>query len=162
MRDRELIRRARRYTRKIQPLMRLADWEIEISDEPAESHDHHDAYAVIFLQNDKKEAIIYLGDAFFECPRWRKSQSLVHELTHCHLTEMTDAVKQMATHLSPDVEKALREWYRVAEEYGVDQLAKVLFPRLPKFPKAVRPNGPQEAEGSTSEGLSPGPAEVRR
>lgn len=160
-RDPDVLRRARRYVRKIQPKMRLADWEIEVSDEPAESHDHVDSYAVIFLMNDKREAVIYLGRAFYECPNWRRAQALIHELTHCHLTGMADATKQMVRHCSPDVETSLREWYRVEEEYAVDQMSKILWSSFPKFPKAVS-RGKQEAERQPAAGLPPGSAEVRQ
>ena len=120
-----------KYVAKLQKIMRLADWTIEVDwSEPCEDI----SYATNDPMEDQKYAVIRVSDKFLDLSPHMQTQTLVHELTHCHLNPMTDLAEYTVKSVTS---KATFNVFEIALsqscEFATDALADVLAPLVPQF-----------------------------
>jgi hypothetical protein len=112
--------------------MLLADWEIKLRRDPEPV-----GGASVVLIPGRRSARIRLNGRFGSYTRAVQRHSIVHELVHCHLSPLGYHMgRQLHDH--PDEEQMRVRWklgHSSHEEYAVDQLARIIAPRMPLPPK---------------------------
>jgi len=119
------------YIASLQNILRLNDWTIIVDwSEPCEdiSLATNDPY------EEQKYALIKVSEKLIEEPSWLQTQTLVHEMIHCHLQTMSDLAEYTVKSLSS---KATNEIFLIAYnqvlELATDALADAFYPLVPQF-----------------------------
>ncbi len=123
------------YIHHLAALLRLADWRIRLATEPAADGQNAQAYQPF----DARRTYIRVRDGWLDMEPEEQRDTIVHELLHLHLAEMSGMINDDTGEL---LDKAayhiLHEQYRLAEERAVDTLAGAIAPLLPLWdPKVV-------------------------
>lgn len=121
------------YTRRIADKMGLRDWEfnIVVTGDPG-GPDGHKWGACCSPFTGRKLAVIALHPERRDDDLGEFRDTIVHELTHCHLFAMWESCIDDLDGLLDD--GAYEVWaagVRRSMEYGVDAIAKALAPHMP-------------------------------
>jgi hypothetical protein len=116
----EQMERLGAYLSDLAARLRLSDWTIHLSEEPAES----DCWAQIEPVRGRKRATVRVCWEFFDQSPEIQRHTLCHELIHCHHAVVDDMTE-------PLLDEAGRVTYRMAREYAVDAMADVIAPHMP-------------------------------
>jgi hypothetical protein len=102
--------------------MGLVGWKFTIK--PAEAAS--DSWAEVEVVYGRKQATIFLSDAWDSLPVEEQKQVLVHELAHVHLAAYTQLVNDLfeSQHLTKEVIAAANAALAHCEEWLVDNLAE--------------------------------------
>jgi hypothetical protein len=117
------------YFERLAARMRLAHWDLEISDEPPRNED---AYATVRCCYGRTLATIWLGDGFLRASPEEQRYVCVHELVHCYFAHADELA-------GGEMAGRVEEAWNLAMEYGVDAVAKALAPFMPMPPGATPP-----------------------
>lgn len=127
-------RKLERYVEKVKPLLGIQDWEVFIAqDAPTKKG----VVANCSRMKHRKVGILRFGPQFWRMPQHERKETVIHELLHCVLAQVSDVVDFQAAELLEDpVADALWASHEMASEYAIDSLsvglAKV-FPDLPNL-----------------------------
>jgi hypothetical protein len=128
------------YVADLVPRMRLADWTVEVSWEPAAGGTDPSILANITPCPSSRHVTIRLGPEFLNLSAAGQTQVLIHELVHCHLFGITDFVDGAFDLLEPGQKQMADVALTQHVELTVDLLADTLEPFMPVFDvEAVRP-----------------------
>lgn len=131
------------YVRDLANRMGLRDWTIHLMHEPT---DDADAWADVTPLEGRKHANIRLCRDWAGMSPADKRHALVHELIHCHLAPVQDAIRLDLVRPPGQTAYDLAfGGYRRTVEYAVDGLADAVGPLMPSYPD-----------------VSPKPAKARR
>lgn len=108
------------YLRALADALRLRDWTIRLSDEPAGPGDSAD----VACPYGRKLATVRLGESFLDDAPEEQRHTLTHELIHCHLMPAWEVACE-------GLEPAAVAVFRRLAEYGVDGLADAVAPLMP-------------------------------
>lgn len=119
------------YITELQKLLRLSDWTITMSwDLNADEY----AYATNDPLPDSKHATISISARFFTLSPKLQTQTLVHELIHCHLQSLTDLAENTVESLTTEPAAGI---FAIANsqcvEIATDALADAIAPLVPQF-----------------------------
>lgn len=116
-----------------QPIMGLQGWKITAAAEPpGVDAEDDDAYAGTYVFDNADTARIHLGDAFWEETVDEQRTTLAHEMVHIIVNRRADFARDRMTRETD------RATHRQLEEIAVENLARVIAPRLP-LPKIPKP-----------------------
>jgi hypothetical protein len=119
------------YIRELLVIMRLQDWTITLDWSISKDQD---AYATILSSPDQKRATLNLTLKFLELDSKERSQTLVHELMHCHLFSLHYlAEKSMEQASSKKVSEMFLVGFDCEIEKATDAIADIIAPFVPKF-----------------------------
>jgi hypothetical protein len=122
------------YVDEIKPIMRVSDWRIQVSDEPAEPGNDAQMW---FKQNQPSVTLRLCAD-FDARPRDEQRVIVAHELLHCHTHHPWETVNRITDLLGRKAESIADESFCAQMEFMVDQLAFVIAPFLPLPPKVKK------------------------
>ena len=117
------------YLKELSLLMKLTDWDIRI--DWARKADN-DNLAEIIATYGQKRAVLRLGRKFLRDTAGDQRHTLVHELVHCHISNIMDLV--WTTHdqvLTNKQAKMLEPSFELSMETTVDGIADALAPMMP-------------------------------
>jgi hypothetical protein len=110
-----------RYTRSLADRVGLRDWTFIIQTAP-DSDDTN--IASVTPTEGQFKAVICLSKDFADRPVEDITNTLVHELIHCHHRDMSDMIRlALPSYLGGPAFSMFHEAYRQAEERSVDALA---------------------------------------
>lgn len=116
------------YIQKMAKILRLQDWNIHLSDEPAPETDN----GRITNLDGRKYAIIYLPSGFPDFKPEVQRHTIAHELIHLHLIAACDQVRcDLVSQLAQPAYTVFFDSFIRNIEYGVDGLADAFAPFLP-------------------------------
>ena len=119
------------YIRDLLVILRLQDWTITLDWSISKDHD---VYATIISNPDQKRATLNLTIKFLELDNKERSQTLVHELMHCHLFALHYLTeKSIEQACSKKVSEMFLVGFDCEIEKATDAIADVLAPFVPKF-----------------------------
>lgn len=131
---RAAIERTQRYVEQLQPLMRLAHWQIIVHDDPP---DNEECVADISCSPTRTMAALRISDHYIAQSSEKQRRSMVHELTHCHFHQLSEAEGAYLYAVGHPVWEHLHRRYEHMEELAVDEVARTIAPFLPPPPVAV-------------------------
>ena len=119
------------YIVSLQKILRLQDWNITV--DWTEACDEL-ALATNDPLEDQKYAVIRVSDKFLPLTSAEQTQTLVHELIHCHLCTVTDLAEYTVKSLTT---KAANDIFLIAfsqvSEIATDALADAVAPHIQPF-----------------------------
>jgi hypothetical protein len=127
------------YVSAVQQAMLLSDWEVRLSEEPSSENTH----AEVSICDQRKVAILHLGQGFDEQDASSQKHTIVHELLHLCVHPVDSAFRDVLEDLSPSARKVAKRSFARQAEIMVDQLARV-------FAQAI--DGPGPASGVLPDG----------
>lgn len=110
--------------------LKLADWTIEVSWEPAVDSPDEVTLAQVLAQPRQRRAVLQVADAFLGLTPARQRQVLCHELVHCHLHPLEELARAMLADTWPDAPAAAMLGLTQQVEYVTDGLADALHAAL--------------------------------
>lgn len=119
------------YIKNLQKYLRLQDWTLVVDwSEPCEDI----SIATFDPVEDQKYSVIRISEKFLDLGMEMQTQTLVHELIHCHLQPMTDlaeyTVKSIASKSASNVfDIAMSQ----SCEFATDAIADAIAPLVPQF-----------------------------
>jgi len=119
------------YISELQKLLKLSDWTITMNwDLNADEY----AYATNDPLPDSRHATISISNRFFSLSGKLQTQTLVHELIHCHLQSLTDLAENTVESLTNEAGSGI---FVIANsqcvEIATDALADAIAPLVPQF-----------------------------
>ncbi len=124
------------YLKDLSLLMKLTDWDIRVDWSKKADNEN---LAEIIATYGQKRAILRLGKAFLKDTAGDQRHTLVHELVHCHISNIMDLV--WATHdqvLTNKQSKMLEPSFELSMETTVDGIADAVAPMMPLPPWAKK------------------------
>jgi hypothetical protein len=119
------------YIRELLIIMRLQDWTITMDWSISKDQD---VYATILSSPDQKRATLNLTLKFLELDSKERSQTLVHELMHCHLFSLHYLTeKSIEQACSKKVSEMFLVGFDCEIEKATDAIADIIAPFVPKF-----------------------------
>jgi hypothetical protein len=119
------------YIRELLVIMRLQDWTITMDWSISKDQD---VYATILSSPDQKRATLNLTLKFLELDSKERSQTLVHELMHCHLFSLHYLTeKSIEQACSKKVSEMFLVGFDCEIEKATDAIADIIAPFVPKF-----------------------------
>ena len=119
------------YIRELLVIMRLQDWTIMMDWSISKDQD---VYATILSSPDQKRATLNLTLKFLELDSKERSQTLVHELMHCHLFSLHYLTeKSIEQACSKKVSEMFLVGFDCEIEKATDAIADIVAPFVPKF-----------------------------
>ena len=119
------------YILELQKILKLSDWTITMS---WDLNSDEYAYATNDPLPDSRHATISISDRFFTLSSKLQTQTLVHELIHCHLQALTDLAENTVESLTNEGGSAI---FAIANsqciEITTDALADAIAPMVPPF-----------------------------
>ena len=116
------------YVSMLASMMALKDYDIRI--EFSDSSDSS-AFARVMPWPDQKRATLLLDTMFLSASPDDQRQTLVHELVHCHLFNVSAAPGPVSSHLDPVLADVLSSLVFTEVERATDALADALAPFMP-------------------------------
>lgn len=119
------------YVSELKSMLRLADWNIEIDwKRPSEKK----TYATIDPIEGQKFAIMRIGENFHNLTSYEQSQTIIHELIHCHLEPLTNFSENVVKQVARGKSRNLAMYtLNLHNEYATDGLADAFVTLLPKL-----------------------------
>lgn len=101
-------------------------WRIELSEQPADDG----AVGQVDITENRYHAVVRLGRGFFKASADEQADTINHELVHCMLSSLQDALDSVEKHLGPGEWAQLHARHHDALEHITDHLAGVLTATL--------------------------------
>lgn len=117
------------YLRTIADLCGLRDWVFEVFVLPGRDLAEHAGTCAVFY--GRQRARIEIAE---DWPHWTPRglrQTVVHELIHCHIQQITTVFDHVRSQLADQVSTMSEMTYRVAMEHAVDGIATAWAETLP-------------------------------
>lgn len=118
------------YVDALAARMRLSHWTFKISEDAPGGEL---SVAAVEPWRGRHVATIYLSDRFLGASPEDQRYTIVHELAHCFFAHANAIILD-------DLSKADERAWRLAHEYGVDQIASLIAPTMP-LPDIEAPEG---------------------
>lgn len=129
-----------RYMHKLQNMLKLSDWNISMSSEPASE----DALANISITEWQHTAVITLHKDFRKDTPEALRGTIIHELLHCHLAPMSESCEEILksdrnSEIKESVISAAVSSIEYQGERAIDLIAEAIAPLfpLPNIPKTT-------------------------
>jgi len=117
------------YVENLMIIMRLKDWKLLID---WEDLDDDDFYATMQSQPDQMRSTLSIKNRFLELSREEQTQTLVHELVHCHLFALHYmAERAMEESVGSKAFKIFEVALDCEVEKATDILADIIVPFVP-------------------------------
>lgn len=124
------------YLKDLSLLMKLTDWDIRVDWARKAGTDN---LAEIIATYGQKRAVLRLGRKFLRDSAGDQRHTLVHELVHCHISNIMDLV--WSTHdqvFTTKQAKMLEPSFELSMESTVDGIADAIAPMMPLPPWAKK------------------------
>jgi hypothetical protein len=126
---------AGKYLREIADKMGLRDWELVLSAHPCDE----EYAAQVCPVEGQRFATFRLRRDWIKRPEYRKRQTMVHELMHCHFHPVDSVVKlDILPHLASAAKDIALAGYVRNVEYAIDNVATVIADSMPTYPGHTR------------------------
>lgn len=112
--------------------MGLAPWQLYFG---AEYPENANAWLSIEATPGKYEAVIRIGEGFWELSREATREAVIHELAHLHQLRLWHMVRDLDGHLSDPAHTMFMTEYKREMEYANDRLTRAFEHRLPLPPE---------------------------
>ena len=110
------------------PLLRLSQWEVRVSTEPADN----DAWADIEAHSQADTATLRLSPDFWKQSSDKRRQILTHELLHLATARMDQVVEGLEDTLGAVAWAVFEPQFENATERVVEHLSRLIAPHLPQ------------------------------
>jgi hypothetical protein len=121
------------YIRDLQSRMLLADWEVRLG----VCADTHECSAHVQFSGPWRRVNLFLGKDFESFTRTWQRRTIVHELVHLHLAPLREHLNLQLDEDS-EAKAPIYNGHISHEEYAVDDLARIIAPRMP-LPSKAKP-----------------------
>jgi hypothetical protein len=129
MPDKSQFQFVEKYIHDAAVRLHLSDWDISLSEEPADEDDH----AYVDFPNGSKRAVIHLGNLFWRSSACQRRHTIVHELLHLHLAPLEGQLQGAKRLLGEAVYTAYSESVNNSLEYAVDGIADAIAVSFPEI-----------------------------
>jgi hypothetical protein len=130
----ERIKKLQRYVNQSLEALTLGDWQVTVLRDPPDDAPDRETSASIKTLEAYRVADMRVSARFFTLPRHEQRQAVAHELTHLWFARL-GVVCEHAIKLAPGAQEFFEASYTDAEEYAVEQISRLLVPRLALPPR---------------------------
>ena len=116
--------------RAAQKVMRLEHWHIDVKRFPDDDLDG--CSAQIFFTSDQNHATIKFGRFFDGETETEQTNTIYHELGHCHSRDLLEDVEALKAHVAPTAWVTIWEGIRRREELMIASITEVIAPLASK------------------------------
>lgn len=128
------------YVRTLADLLHLKDWRIVVDNEPPPTEPP--ALAAVKVTPGRKYAIVRFASDWYESAPEELRHTVTHELIHCHIAGMDQAVEGAADVFGLPAYNLFANGFNMALEHATDGLADAVagflpLPTIPPEPERV-------------------------